>query len=173
MFTIQQQEHENGPWPIFERLLQTHDELADLDAMLGQGVTIAFLLREGEWTRGDRGVLGMCYCQPSAQGSLRPLFEQLLEDTIGYYPDFLVILNGEFWDTASAVEREVLVFHEVLHAGWARDQNGVPKVNRKTGQPVPCIRNHDLEEFNAVVRRYGAWKGDVTAFLEAAREGGA
>lgn len=170
MFTICQQDDETSPWPIFQRLLLDREELADLKAMLEAEVTIAFMLRGGEWKGSGQGkvTLGKCYCGPSAQGDLRPLFEQLLEDTLGYYPDFLIILSGDWWDDASALEREILVFHEALHAGHARDKYGEPRFDRMTGKPVPCIRPHDIEEFNAVVRRYGGWKSDVADFLAAA-----
>lgn len=160
-----------SPWPIFRRLLETHNELAELGEMLEAGITVAFMLRAGEWKSSGRSILGKCYCGPSAQGDLRPLFEQLLTDTLGYYPDFLICLQAEWWEDATDAQREVLLFHEALHAGQAKDQFGSPKFNRDTGMPVPCIVPHDLEEFNAVVRRYGAWTFDVAEFLAAAREG--
>lgn len=171
MFTICAEDDENSVWAIFQRLLESHEELFELKEMLGSDIRIAFMLRGGEWGRQGRTILGTCYCGPSAQGDLRPLFEQLLEDTLGYYPDFLIVLSGDFWDGASETEREVLVFHEAMHAGHATDQYGTPRFDRQTGRPVPCIRPHDIEEFNAVVRRYGAWKSDVAAFLEAAEQG--
>jgi hypothetical protein len=173
MFSIPSDETPGSPWPIFNRLLVSHDELAELSSLLEQGITLAFMLRGGEWRSSNRSVLGKCYCGPSAQGDLRPLFEQLLEDTLGFYPDFLIILNADWWEEASEEEREVLVFHEALHAGHAKDQHGTPRFNRITGAPVPCIRPHDIEEFHAVVRRYGAWSPDLAEFLNAAGESGA
>lgn len=169
MFTICQQDDETSPWPIFQRLLERCEELAELKAMLEQEITIAFMLRGGEWKGGQgKAVLGKCYCGPSAQGDLRPLFEQLLADTISYYPDFLIILSGDWWEEADDRSRECLVFHEALHAGHAKDQYGSPKFNRQTGRPVPCIVPHSIEEFSAVVERYGAWKPDVAEFISAA-----
>jgi hypothetical protein len=173
MFTFPSQTDELSPWPIFSRLLTTHEELAELSSMLDAGITVAFMLRAGEWKSSGRAILGKCYCGPSAQGDLRPLFEQLLEDTLGYYPDFLIGLSADWWGDASEEQREVLLFHEALHAGQARDKHGAPKFNRITGLPVPAIVPHDLEEFNAVVRRYGAWERGVADFLAAAREFGA
>lgn len=170
-FRIPDSEGADSPWPIFERLLNSHDELSELSDMLGQDVKLAFMMRAGEWGRHGRQTLGTCYCQPSAQGDLRPLFEQLLEDTLGFYPDFLIVLSDDWWAEATPVEREVLVFHEALHAGQARDKYGELRFHRETGVPIPTVRPHDLEEFNAVVARYGAWKGDVAAFLSAARTG--
>lgn len=168
MFAICKPEDIDGPWAIFERLRISHDELGELNDMMDQGITLAFMIRAGEWGRSGQTTLGKCYCAPSAQGDLRPLFEQLLEDTLGYYPDFLIILNGDWWEEATPREREVLAFHELLHAGWAKDQYGAPKVSRSTGKPVPCIVPHSIEEFTAVVRRYGAWKADLAEFIAAA-----
>lgn len=167
MFTVPTDDEDGSPWPIFRRLLETHEEMAELREMMDAGITVAFMLRFGEWGRQGRQILGTCYCGPSAQGDLRPLFEQLLEDTLGYYPHFLIILAGEWWADASPTEREILVFHEALHAGHAKDKHGAPRFNRTTGEPIPCIRPHDVEEFTAVVERYGPWKSDVAEFAAA------
>jgi len=167
MFVVPGEQDEDSPWPIFRRLLSTHVELAELKSMLDSDITIAFMFRAGEWERDGRVTLGKCYCQPSAQGDLRPLFEQLLEDTLGFYPDFLIVLNAEWWGQASEREREILVFHESLHARQAVDKYGAPRFDRATGRPVPAIRPHDVEEFTAVAARYGAWKSDLQEFAAA------
>lgn len=171
MFTIPSADGEDSPWPIFERLLKSHEELAELDGLLDQGLRIAFMMRSGEWTQNTSTLLGMCYCQPSAQGQMRQLFEQLLEDVLGFYPDWLIVLNHGAWDSMDEKMREVLVFHEALHARQATDKFGSPRFNRITGMPVPAIRSHDIEEFNAVVARYGAWKPDIADFARALARG--
>jgi len=171
MFAIPAADDPDGPWAIFAGLLNTHEELGELQNLLDEGILLAFMMRAGEWGRNQRTTLGTCYCQPSAQGDLRPLFEQLLEDTLGFYPDFLIILNADWWADATPAEREVLVFHEALHACHARDKEGTLRYNRQTGMPIPGIRPHDVEEFTAVARRYGGWKTDLAEFLAAAAEG--
>lgn len=158
-----------GPWPIFERLLRTHDELGELAAMIDSDIKVAFLMRRGEWGRQDKMTLGMC-CIPSVQGELKPLFVQLLEDTLGCFPDFLILINADWWEDASERSREILVFHEALHAGHAKDKYGTPRFNRETGVPITCIRGHSVEEFTPVVARYGAWKSDLAEFLAAAAD---
>lgn len=171
MFTICQQDDEGGPWSIFNRLRTTHEELGELNDMMDGGITLAFMLRAGEWKGGQgKMTLGACCLPGSGSGPLQGLMLQLLEDTVGYAPDFVIVLSDDWWEHASEREREVLVFHELLHAGWARDQYGAPRTNRITGMPVPCIVPHDIEEFRSVVARYGAWKGDVADFLAAAAE---
>ena len=54
----------------------------------------------------------------------------------------------------------------------ARDKEGELKFTPE-GKPVWDIRGHDVEEFDDVVRRYGAWSPDVQRFIGALREGGA
>lgn len=63
---------------------------------------------------------------------------------------FLITLDLAFWDD-NAHLHEALLFHELCHC----------QVNEKDEW---CIVNHDLEEFTAVVRHYGAWLDDVRAF---------
>ena len=170
MFTICDADTPDSPLPIFERLLRSHVELGELKDMLDAGLTVAFMFRAGEFKLSGRNVLGACY-MPGVTGALRPLFEFLLEERLGYFPTWLIILSEDFWTEAPAIEREILVFHEALHCGQAQDQYGAPKFSRQSGEPVACLRPHDLEEFNAVVRRYGAWKSDVANFLDAALTG--
>ncbi|MDP3328738.1 putative metallopeptidase [Parvibaculum sp.] len=165
MFTIAEIEDDAGPWEILRRIL-AYPEMVELKELLDSDVTLAILIRTGEWNEGGRGILGTCSI-PTVSGKLRPLFEHMLEDWIGYFPDFLITLNADFWEEANPITREALLFHEAKHAGHAKDQFGSPRFHRETGRPITCIVPHDLEEFNAVVSRYGAWKGDVQSFLDA------
>lgn len=162
---------DGGPWAIFNRLRLSHEELSELDTGLKDGWTITFMLRAGEWREADRTILGKCYLMGSSNKDLRPLFEQLLEDTIGFYPTFIIVLSADWWESASLLERETLLFHELLHPCQAKDKHGEPAFNNETGEPKPAIRSHDLEEFDAVVRRYGAWSEDIRKFLLAAGRG--
>jgi hypothetical protein len=170
MFRIPARDEPDSPWPIFERLLVTHPELATLKGLLEQDIGLGFLMRAGEWSKASgRTTLGMCMI-PNPGGDLGDFFGQLLEDAFGYWPDFLIVLNADFWADASEAKREILVFHEALHAGQATDMHGAPRFNNRTGAPIICTVPHDIEEFDAVVRRYGPWKSDVAGFLAAARE---
>lgn len=166
MFRFPQRDEADSPWPIFERVLR-FPELAELASILEQDCAMAFVFRAGEFKLRGQAVLGTA-CLPRVQGALAPLFDQLLEDVLGYPPDFLITLGADWWAEASPQEREILVFHEALHCGQAKDQYGTLRFDRMTGRPVLSMVPHDLEEFNAVVARYGAWKGDVEAFLAAA-----
>jgi hypothetical protein len=172
MFTIMTPESDGSPWPLLDRLLNECEELEELASMIQSGTTLAFMTRGGDWTSNGRRILGMCHCAPSAQGQLRPLFEQLLEDTVGYYPDFLIILAADYWDDADDERRLPLLFHELLHIKHARTREGDLRWDRESGKAIGCMRPHDIEEFKAVVERFGNWSPDVGEFVDAARRGG-
>lgn len=154
---------ENAPRAILERLVAACDEFVHLRE--GEP-RILVLFRNQPKVKGGRAVLGEC-CMPMVQGSLKTMFEWLMVEQFGFYPDFLIILDRGWWEAADDVGREALMFHELMHADQATDQYGAPRFNKDTGLPVWRIRGHDIEEFNAVVRRYGAWAPDVSAFVRA------
>ena len=166
-FTIPSLEDPHSPWPIAQRLLASHHELATLNSGLRSEWSIAFVMRYGDWDRNQRTTLGTC-SMPTVSGAHKDLFDWMLERLLGYEPTFLITLNGEWWETAGDTRREILLFHEMLHAGQAHDKCGEPRFHRETGAPIPAIVGHDVEEFTAVVARYGAWKGDLAEFLQAA-----
>lgn len=169
-YRIAREDHEDSPWPVFERVIG-YPELDAQASLFGYGIRWGFVFRDEEkWTQHGRSILGTA-CMPGVNGALSGLFEQLLEDAFGYWPDFLITLNAGWWAMASDREREILVFHELKHCDQAKDPFGAPKFSRTTGMPVITIVGHDVEEFNDVVARYGAWKGDLAAFLEAAASG--
>lgn len=169
---ICQPDDPDGPWGYFERVLE-YPELHKQAYLSGLGVRWAFAYRmpgERGWMSGGKRILGTA-CMPGVTGSLASLFDQLLEDAVGYMPDFLITLNSDYWSVASDREREILVFHELLHCGQEKDQYGGDKYRKSDGAPVLGMVAHDIEEFGDVVARYGAWKGDIQDFLDAAGDG--
>jgi len=156
---------EADPYAIAVRVLDfpEHTDIAQ------GGALIDFMFRLAEKNKGGRRVIGMCYCKPAAMGDLQDLFADLLERRLGRMPDFLVLLDWQYWVDATPRQREILVHHELCHAGQARDIFGGPRFTRD-GLPVWAIKAHDLEEFNASVRRYGMPSPDVEAFLAAISE---
>jgi hypothetical protein len=101
------------------------------------------------------------------QGEFKDLFCQLLAHWFGRMPQFLIILDQEFWLEADDMTRRALLEHEMCHVRQSLDKNGDPAFDQD-GNPKWGIVAHDLEEFNYIVRKYGSWKGDIAAFLEAA-----
>lgn len=69
--------------------------------------------------------------------------------------DFVLSFNWTYWRDLTALQRIALVDHELMHCG--RNDAG-------TGYTmIP----HDVEEFGAIVRRYGLWKPDLEQFARA------
>lgn len=131
---------------------------------------IAVLMRAEPKVKQGRRVLGTVYL-PAVQGELSPVFDWLLGRFLGRYPDYLMVLEDGWWEAASPRQREILIYHELCHCVQKVDQYGEPRFDRETGKPIWGLQAHDVEEFNAVVSRYGAWTPEIVAFVAAAQEG--
>lgn len=66
--------------------------------------------------------------------------------------DYVVELNWTAWCTLSAAQRIAIVDHELCHCAG------------KDGKGNWTERGHDVEEFGAIVGRWGLWKEDLEAF---------
>lgn len=73
--------------------------------------------------------------------------------------DFIVWIAADNVRYRAFTERQIeaLVFHELCHAGWQEDEN-----NEQDGRWT--IEGHDIEEFSAVIRRYGLVFDDAREF---------
>lgn len=131
-------------------------------------IRIEYLFRNESKSKGGKMVLGSVH-EPTCQGELRPLFEWMLGRLFGEMPDYVIILDKGFWDGVTPQTREALLYHELCHVKQAVDEYGMPRFNRQTGEPIYRLVAHDLEEFNAVVAKYGAWSPDIADFIAAAR----
>jgi len=67
--------------------------------------------------------------------------------------DFIMEINWNMWHSSPIETRVALVDHELSHCG--REEAG-----------GYCILQHDLEEFNAVVARWGLWNPGVQQFAD-------
>jgi hypothetical protein len=131
---------------------------------------IMFVFRMAPKARNKRTILGQISL-PKFQGSLGDLAAWLLAIACqGHMPDYMMILDNEFWQAATPTMREALVFHELCHTIHETDKEGELRFN-DAGRPVFGLQGHDLEEFNDVVARYGAWLPDVVTFANALRSG--
>lgn len=74
-------------------------------------------------------------------------------------PFFCIIIAHPAWQVLPQKYREALVDHELCHCGIEINEKGDTKL---------VLRNHDVQEFSDIVRRYGAWTPDVQEFLQAA-----
>jgi len=67
---------------------------------------------------------------------------------------YMIQFNNEVWQTLTAVQREALVFHELLHVFYDSERDKY------------SIAEHDVEEFVRVVHKYGLWREDVKKFMD-------
>ena len=72
--------------------------------------------------------------------------------------DLLIEVNWSQWRFMKDGQRLALIDHELQH--FARDEDA-------KGKTVYGLVSHDLEEFSTIVRRWGAWKGDIFVFKQA------
>lgn len=80
---------------------------------------------------------------------------QQLTEWFGEVPDFLLTFDALFLNEADDVDFCFMVDHELFHCAQAKDEFDEPRFNKVTAEPVWAIRGHDIEEFTAVVRRFG------------------
>ncbi len=81
--------------------------------------------------------------------------------------DFVILLSKSFWqDTfVTALQRCALLDHELTHAAVAHGKDGDALYDER-GRRVYRMRKHDLEEFSAIVARYGCYKRDIEQFAD-------
>lgn len=137
-----------------------------------QMASIGFVWTNEPNARAGRTVIGQCELMPPmAMGKWQKAraVSQIEQWFDGMMPHFLITISAqaaEFMDDASFM---ALIYHELLHAGQARDEFGMPKF-RRDGMPVWAIRGHDVQEFVSVVRLFGADACGAAEFVEAANE---
>lgn len=65
----------------------------------------------------------------------------------GIDADYILTLNGDAWVKMSDKQKKALVDHELYHMKKKITKKGVAFI----------LRKHDVEEFVAIVKRYGDW----------------
>lgn len=69
--------------------------------------------------------------------------------------DFLIVLNWTTYQYLPDFAKIALIDHELCHCTIEETEKG---------DEVPTLLHHDVEEFGAIVSRWGLWKRDVAAF---------
>lgn len=152
------------PADIAARLFNAAEHVALRD----NDVSFGWLMRCDAKDKGGKRELGSVHAVKTMfQGGFKDLGLQLLANLLGDLPQFLVVLDREWWLQAGPLQREALIWHELCHVRQAVDKFGAPKFDRD-GLPVFGIVEHDITSFESEVRRYGAWTPDIAGFLTAA-----
>lgn len=68
--------------------------------------------------------------------------------------DFILKFNWTAWQRLSGFQRAALVDHELQHCSFDLEKNAA------------VIVPHDIEEFGAIVRRWGLWRPDLVRFAD-------
>ena len=92
--------------------------------------------------------------------------EQQMRHWFGEVPDYLITLAADYCAECTDAEFCALVEHELYHIAHKLDKYGAPAFTQD-GLPKLEMRDHDVEEFVGVVRRYGAGP-DVQQLIDAA-----
>jgi hypothetical protein len=64
------------------------------------------------------------------------------------------VIGHDAWEKLSAEQRIIVLDHELCHAA------GQDLLGRWT------LTGHDVEEFSAIIRRYGTWTADLQLFAK-------
>jgi hypothetical protein len=75
---------------------------------------------------------------------------------------FVVELSEEAWDGLTPKGKGALVDHELCHCDIATDE--------ETGEVKLALRDHDVAEFEAILRRHGLWVRSVEEFVKSGAE---
>lgn len=82
------------------------------------------------------------------------------------YPEtgdrFVIEIARDTWDELDRDQRTALLDHELCHCLTDTDD--------ETGQLILKLVSHDVEEFEAIVRRHGLWEPDLSSFGAAVAE---
>ncbi len=69
---------------------------------------------------------------------------------------FAILFDYQLWQDLLSHQQRALVDHELCHCGM--DADGA------------YLKQHDVEEFRAILDRHGFWKDDVAQFAETVQE---
>lgn len=132
---------------------------------------IGFLWISGENTKKGKVVIGTCEMVNFTGDKWAQIRkkQQLMEWYGLDLPDFIISLDADYCRECSDTEFCALVEHELYHIVHEIDNDGEPKFNRTTDNPLLAIQGHDVEEFTGVVRRYGPAHG-VSEIVEVANQ---
>lgn len=113
--------------------------------------SIKFLFRTGKWESKGQTIYGHSEKVSAKWKSMADY-------------DFVIVMNRSAWmNSASRPElQEAILDHELTHCTRGDDD--------KLGNPVWFIQPHTIEDFTSVIRRHGAWHGDLQNFFKAMGE---
>ncbi len=134
-----------------------HKHLVD-QTMDHTGIEVRCIFRDEHQTRADKAVLATT----RLLGGLQAWLAATVKPTDAEAPRlFLIEVARDVWDVLEPSARDALIDHELCHC--VMDDHSPPR---------PHLLGHDVEEFEAVVRRHGVWRPEVEALVKAGLDGG-
>jgi predicted metallopeptidase len=61
--------------------------------------------------------------------------------------DYIVEISGELWDALEYDDKYILLYHELLHI--------MPIMDEKSGEWKMKMRNHNIQDFSVLIKKYG------------------
>lgn len=101
---------------------------------------IITIMRNGKWSK---------------YGTIHVVSEE--QRKVGVQADYILTLSGDAWEKFSSKQKKALVDHELAHMVVKKTKKGIK---------YRC-RHHDVEEFAAIAKRYGAWSPNLEKFKKA------
>lgn len=123
--------------------------------------TIGYLFRDDELLEGGAKIIDASAHLVSGliSGAGTKYFGRYLkwsiQQQIGFLPTFLILIDKNRWDGGDDRWKKFLIDHELEHCIQKADEDGNPKFNQQTGEPLWGIKPHDIQEFNGVIARNG------------------
>lgn len=144
--------------PVTPDVKSLADKLIALNHPHLKLVSINYLFRPEALLRDDKAVAGMAIKNPD-------------RDWMAHHHDFTIELAHDLWTSPETTDefREALLDHELSHCSVVME-NGVPEVDDK-GRIKVRMRSHDIEEFEGVLARHGAYHKNLRDFLQAFAKG--
>lgn len=81
--------------------------------------------------------------------------------------DIIIEIAKDVWAEALPTFQAALMDHELSHVGIDMNEDGTPKMDDLTGRVMVRVKPHDIEEFDGVLERHGAYHKDLRRFLDA------
>lgn len=130
---------------------------------------LAFMWADGGFEKARKYVIGECEkVQFMAGGWKRERqimwFRMIFNDV----PEFLITLDARYCRDCTKHQFMSLLEHELYHIVQKLNQYGEPAF-KANGRPSLEIIGHDVEEFSAVVKRYGG-DDDVNEMVDMAKQ---
>ena len=127
--------------PASTYLLNMAQELVKLYHPDLEEASIAFVFRSDAQKSNGKIIVGHA-------GKVAPMIQALLDEPY----DFVIWIAEDAFNEMSQERQNALVDHELNHLYMDGD--------------VPRLRHHDIEEFNCIYERYGAWSADLLSFVD-------